>query len=94
MVEGIDEFIRERSVSVRAVLELIVEEAGAAVDFFGKAMLSCISMQNMIKIYHAVQELWAFSLTDHCRPAGCSAKPSTRFAYQFPDIVTMYSEPL
>ena len=26
-----------------------------------KAMLTCLSMQNLIKIYHVVQELWAFS---------------------------------
>ena len=37
MVESIDEYILEQSVSVRAVPELIVGEAGAAVEFLGKA---------------------------------------------------------
>ena len=27
----------------------------------------CICMQYLMKIYHVVQELWAFSLTDHGR---------------------------
>ena len=31
----------------------------------GSAMLKCISKQSLIKIYHAAQELSAFSLTDH-----------------------------
>ena len=31
-------------------------------------------MQNLIQIYHAVQELWAFSLNDHDWPDWCSAK--------------------
>ena len=31
-------------------------------------MLKCISMQNIIKIYHVVQELCAFSLKDIDRP--------------------------
>ena len=39
-------------------------------------------MQNLIKIYHVVQELWAFSLTDHDRPDWCSTKPRHLFAYQ------------
>ena len=30
-----------------------------------QTMLTCICMQNLIKIYHVVQKLWAFSLTDH-----------------------------
>ena len=64
MVESIGEYILEESVSVRAVLELNVGDVGAAVKFFGKAsspfcipVKLCISKQNLIKIYHAVQEL-------------------------------------
>ena len=30
-------------------------------------MLNCISKHKLNKIYHAAQELWAFSLTDHRR---------------------------
>ena len=30
-------------------------------------MLTCIYNQNLIKIYHVVQKLWAFSLTDNGR---------------------------
>ena len=33
------------------------------------------SMQNLIQIYHAVQELWAFSLTGHNWLKWCSANP-------------------
>ena len=32
-------------------------------------------MQHLIEIYHAVQDLWAFILTDHYPPDWCSAKP-------------------
>ena len=45
--------------------------------------LKCISMQYLIKIYRAVQELWAFSLKDLDRLKWCSAKPHRRFAYQW-----------
>ena len=38
-------------------------------------MLKQISMQNLIQIYHMVQELWAFLLTDDNRLDRCSAKP-------------------
>ena len=41
----------------------------------GRPMIRCISEQYLIKIYHVVQELWAFSLTDYDRPDWCSAKP-------------------
>ena len=37
IVERFDEYILEQSVYVRAVPELIVDEAGAVVEFFGKA---------------------------------------------------------
>ena len=30
-------------------------------------MLTCMSIQNLIQLYYVVQELWAFSLTDHRR---------------------------
>ena len=52
-------------------------------------MLKCISKQNLIKLYHAVQELSAFSQSDHDLPDCCSAKPRLRFAYQWPDNVKM-----
>ena len=28
-------------------------------------IMICIRMQLLIKIYHAIQELWTFSITDH-----------------------------
>ena len=39
------------------------------------------SMQNLIKIYIAVQMLWAFLLKDVDWPKWCSANPQHRFAY-------------
>ena len=48
----------------------------------GQTMLKFITKQNMIKIYHVVQGLSAFLLTDHDKPKWCSAKPCHRFAYQ------------
>ena len=42
-------------------------------------------MQNLIKKYDAVQELWAFSLKDLYRPKWCSAEPCHHFAYQWLD---------
>ena len=50
-------------------------------------MLKCISMQNLIKTYNAVQELWAFSLKDLNWPKWCSAKPRHPFAYQWLDNI-------
>ena len=35
-----------------------------------QTMLKCLSKQNLIKIYHAVQDLEAFILTDHDLPTG------------------------
>ena len=49
-----------------------------------------ISKQNLIKMYHVVQELCAFSLTDHDRPDYNSAKPRHRFEYQCLGNVKMY----
>ena len=43
--------------------------------------------KNLIKIYHAGQELWA---SDHDLPDWCSAKPRHRFVYQCLDNVKMY----
>ena len=40
----------------------------------GQKILKCISKHFWIKIYHVLQELWAFSLTDHDPPDWCSAK--------------------
>ena len=44
-------------------------------------ILKCL--QNIIKIYCAVQELRAFSLKYRDRPNWCSAKPHHHFAYQW-----------
>ena len=44
----------------------------------------------MIKIYHEVQELFAFSLTDHEWPYLCSAKPRHHFTYQYQANVKIY----
>ena len=49
-------------------------------------------MHNLIKMYHVVQELLAFSLTDHDQLDLCSAKPCHRFAYQYLDNVKMYKQ--
>ena len=59
--------ILKQSVSVRAVPELIVGEAGRQSKFSTKPhprfvyqlpeMLKCVSKQNLIKIYCVVQEL-------------------------------------
>ena len=69
MVESICGYILEQSVSARAVLELIVKEAGQQSKFSTKprphfahqwpdqTILKCISMQHLIKIYHVLQEL-------------------------------------
>ena len=46
-----------------------------------------ISMTNLIKIYRAVQELWAFSLKDLDWPKCCSANPRHHFAYQWLDNI-------
>ena len=50
-------------------------------------MLKCIGMQNLIKVYHVVQELWAY---DHDLQGLSSAKLCHRFAYQYLDNVKMY----
>ena len=50
-------------------------------------ILKCISMYNLIKIYDAAEELWAFSLKYLDWPKRCSAKPRHRFAYQRLDNV-------
>ena len=55
-----------------------------------RQLLKCISKQNLIKLYFVVQELLAFSVTDHDRPDWCSAKPRHRFAYQCQGNVKMY----
>ena len=44
-------------------------------------MIKWIHLQNLIKRYGAVQELWAFSLKDLDQPKWCSA--NTHFAYQW-----------
>ena len=47
-------------------------------------------MQNLIKVYRVVKELWAFSQIDLYLLDLCSAKPRQRFAYQWPDNNKMY----
>ena len=50
-------------------------------------------MQNLIQIYHVVQELWAFSLTYHRRPDWCSAESRSHkecFACQWLDDFDMH----
>ena len=53
----------------------------------GQIMLKCISEQYLIKIYHVVQELCAFSFINHDGPHRCLVKPHLRFAYQCLDNV-------
>ena len=52
-------------------------------------------MQNLIEIYHVIQELWAFLLSDNDRPDWCSAKPCPSkkdcYAYQCLDNVDIHT---
>ena len=52
-------------------------------------MLKCISMQNLIQMYHVVKELKV--LTDHDRPDCCSAKPCPCYACLWLDNVDMHA---
>ena len=59
----------------------------------GKTMLKCKGKQNLIKIDHVVQELCAFSLTNHDRPhLSCWVKPCLCFVYQCQDNVKLYKQ--
>ena len=53
-----------------------------------QTIFKCINKHNLIKIYHVVQELEAFSQTGHNWPGGCWQKP--RFAYQCLGNVEIY----
>ena len=52
-------------------------------------MLKCISMQNLINLYLAVQDLGAILLKDLDWPKCCLVIPRHRFAYQRLDNVKM-----
>ena len=55
--------------------KMMLREASSPVCTPGWTMFKCISMQNLIQIYHVVQELWALSLTDHDQTNWCLTKP-------------------
>ena len=55
-----------------------------------QTILERMRKQMLIKIYHVVQGLYAFSSTDLCRPDRCSTKPRHRFAYQCLSNIKMY----
>ena len=52
---------------------------GSALHTSVLTMLKCINKQNLIKIYWAVQELWAFLLKYLDWPKWCSTKPRHHF---------------